>query len=502
MNTASMKFHSFPPGLKARRGTEIDATAGVLGAPRRAFAIFLAVFMVAGTLHAAERFYVDLLREGSSLYRQGQFQEAAEVTELACFGLLDELQQLPECLVTLALARSRAGSQEGFTKTFLRILEIEELFKAYSASSFSADLRDEFEGRVAEVIPESTLRSVPAFQGIARKKTLARLQSLSKGEQRRALEALIEEEPEEVVWRLRFADLQLDAGEAALALPHLDKVLTLTPQDGKALCLRGEALVELRRCAPAIEDLARCPKLLEDPWLAQAFAACLAETGQLAPALAFLDSLPGPTASDRTVIRLRKRLEKDARKAGVTPTAEDMPDLAAAPEKRPEEPSAGTAAEGSTPSEAKPDGASETGNIPPKSSGTAPAEVPEAKISASERSRLEELRIQLGAARKAQDLVPILSSAKVIADSQPGWSEAQHLVAEIAYRASRWDEAATYFRRGGDPGDSRPHLLFFMAVSFYETGDLQGAREALNRCRGRLQKTTFVREYEERILGS
>ena len=39
-----------------------------------------------------------------------------------------------------------------------------------------------------------------------------------------------------------------------------------------------------------------------------------------------------------------------------------------------------------------------------------------------------------------------------------------------AYRISRWSDAATYFRRGGDPGEDEPERLFYMAVSLYESG--------------------------------
>ncbi len=115
--------------------------------------------------------------------------------------------------------------------------------------------------------------------------------------------------------------------------------------------------------------------------------------------------------------------------------------------------------------------------------------------------QLQQARDLMGKARTAGDLVEPLALAREIADGNPEAREAQHLTAEIAYRASRWEEAARYFRRGGDPGDDRPTLLFFMAVSFFESGDREAAAVLLRRALPRLQRTAYVSTYAERILG-
>ncbi len=94
-----------------------------------------------------------------------------------------------------------------------------------------------------------------------------------------------------------------------------------------------------------------------------------------------------------------------------------------------------------------------------------------------------------------------LVRARVLADEQPDVAEAQFTAAELAYRTLRWPEAVAYFRRGGDPGDERPLLLFYEAVSLYEAGDRAGAAVVLKRSLPNIRKTSYVESYINKILG-
>ncbi len=96
---------------------------------------------------------------------------------------------------------------------------------------------------------------------------------------------------------------------------------------------------------------------------------------------------------------------------------------------------------------------------------------------------------------------PALVRARVLADAQPDVVEAQFLAAELAYRTLRWPEAVAYFRRGGDPGDDRPLLLFYEAVSLYEAGDQADAAAVLKRSLPNIRKTSYVESYINKILG-
>jgi tetratricopeptide (TPR) repeat protein len=94
-----------------------------------------------------------------------------------------------------------------------------------------------------------------------------------------------------------------------------------------------------------------------------------------------------------------------------------------------------------------------------------------------------------------------LVRAKRLADAHADLPEAQYVVAELAYRTLRWSEAVAYFRRGGDPGDSRPLLLFYEAISLYESGDRSGAAAFLKRSLPKIEHTRYVDDYTRKILG-
>ncbi len=92
-----------------------------------------------------------------------------------------------------------------------------------------------------------------------------------------------------------------------------------------------------------------------------------------------------------------------------------------------------------------------------------------------------------------------LARARRLADGQVDLPEAQFVAGELAYRTLRWPEAVEYFRRGGDPGDERPLLLFYQAVALYETGDTERAAVVLKRALPNIRRTSYVEGYVKRI---
>jgi predicted Zn-dependent protease len=126
---------------------------------------------------------------------------------------------------------------------------------------------------------------------------------------------------------------------------------------------------------------------------------------------------------------------------------------------------------------------------------TAPAALP-----AADRQRLARARTLMGEARRAGELAEAFALARAVAESHPASIEAQHLAAEIAYRASRWEDAVTYFRRGGEPV-AAPPLMFYLAVALWESGDGDEAARVLERALPGLPRSAFVDGYVERILG-
>jgi hypothetical protein len=103
---------------------------------------------------------------------------------------------------------------------------------------------------------------------------------------------------------------------------------------------------------------------------------------------------------------------------------------------------------------------------------------------------------------KRDQAAEALDRAKVLAETHPDLPEAQFLAAEVSYRGRRWSDAVTYFRHGGDPGDERPLLLFYNAVSLFESGDSEAAAPLLRRSLDHIRRTALVEEYVRKVLGS
>lgn len=123
-----------------------------------------------------------------------------------------------------------------------------------------------------------------------------------------------------------------------------------------------------------------------------------------------------------------------------------------------------------------------------------------AGLGADEAARLDQARALLAAARDRKDLEAPWRLAREVADARPESREAQHLAAVIAYRAARWSDAVTYFRRGGEPDEGSPETLFYFAVALYEVGERPEAAEVLRRSLPRIEHTPFVLSYREKIL--
>ena len=136
----------------------------------------------------------------------------------------------------------------------------------------------------------------------------------------------------------------------------------------------------------------------------------------------------------------------------------------------------------------------------PTPAQAAPAPAPK-PLSDAERQKMAEARRLLGSEGKITELRQAFETARQVADAHPESTEAQHLAAESAYRISRWNDSASYFKRGGEPAADQPELLFYMAVSLYESGDRPAAATVLRRCLPNLQRTSYVEGYARKILG-
>jgi hypothetical protein len=218
---------------------------------------------------------------------------------------------------------------------------------------------------------------------------------------------------------------------------------------------------------------------------------------------------------------LRAALE--ARLAARIPAATlaGAPAFRSSPGKKPGSPAAATTPGSSAPAvKPVPAPASPIAALPPQASDPAPTKSPapaagparpaasppataaaDKPLTDAERKKLDQARQLLAEQRPSKELRQAFELARAVADAHPGSKEAQLLAAEGAYRISRWNDAAAYFKRGGDPGDEQPERLFYMAVVLYESGDAPAAAAALKRSLPNLQRTPYVESYIHKILG-
>ena len=467
---------------------------------RRFFAAVAFCWCLAGTAIAAEPFYERLLEEGIRAYDAGEHAAAAKSLRLACFGLLEEPEVLAQGLTYLALAQAETGDQAEFTKTFERILEIERRFQAYSQLELDPELRRTFDTHLEHWIALDVLAHEPVFRQAARGRREAEILEMAPDERRRELERLVVSEPENPAWRLLRAELQLDDGDFESALATAEDLLAREPRLQPALCLRARANARRGSCSQALAELDACHELVEQMDWIEARLRCLARLGEWRAASDLLSEVPEDARKREPFRQLGREVRKGLRAApsrAATETAETMatseatvtPEATAPAERT--EPSLGDVSDRAPEAPAA---------NPPVADSEKPASPPEADPAPELGAELDRIRGRVKDSSR-EELGEALAVARQLADRYPQLQEAQHLVAEISYRLSRWQEAVTYFRRGGEPRTSHPDRLFYLSVALYETGDQTAARRVLERCLPSLEMTAFVRSYSEKILG-
>jgi tetratricopeptide (TPR) repeat protein len=437
---------------------------------------------------AAEPFYDWLYNEGVAAAEQGSWDNAARDLRLAVFGLLDEPPRLAAALARLAIAQAELGDRPGFEDSFRRILEVEERFAAYTAADLPAEARSAFEERASTLIPLATLRSSEAFRPVAERRLAAELAKLPPKERRQRLEAHVASEPQQARWRIELAGLELAEGHHERAAPLATAALAPAPADPAATCTRGIARAGAGACAAAVTDLAGCPRARTEPAAARGYLGCLVELERWQEAAALAAALPAAVRAERPVDKLARRAERQAAKLAAKQAAAAQKVAATAQETE----AGGEAA----PADATPAPAPDVDSGP----GTDAAPRPATELGGEDRGQLARVREMLGAARTVGDLAEAEGLATDLADRNPGSPEAQLLAAEVAYRMSRWSEAADYFNRAGTIDPVRSDLLFYMAVALYESNDSEAARTALRAALPRLKRTAFVNAYIEKIL--
>lgn len=251
---------------------------------------------------------------------------------------------------------------------------------------------------------------------------------------------------------LSSAARELEQGRSSVARQRAGVLLTLAPGSTPARCLQGRAAAVDGDCDDAVSDVSACETAPTEPAVLRGLLACHVEREEWREARELAAGLPRELRRDRSFAPLLERVE-------------------AAPEPGPE-------------------------TVPPPLPSSDPQ-----RLTQEERDEtLQRARAQLEAARTVGDLDQALELTGRVADANPADVEAQLLAGEIAYRASRWEDAVLYFDRAGDLEDAPPEVLFFFAVSLYETNRQERARSALERALPDLARTPFVNRYVDMIL--
>ena len=442
-------------------------------------------------------FYLGLLRDGRIAYDRADYATAAKDLRLACFGLLNEPPALTDCLVRLAVAQGAGNDVDGFRETFRRIAEVEDRFGAYGKLQLPPEIRTAFEQRLVVLIPAATLETIPVWKPLLQTKAEVQIAALPPKERRKELESRLAKEPRSLTWNLLAAELELEEGKAGPAITHAEQAAATAPQDPRATCLRGLTRAYGRRCQEALADLEPCPLVPRELPYATALLGCRVELGAWRKAEEQVRSLTPEQKADRRIAALMQQVTQHASSPPSTaqPPPGTPPDKPAqpAPSTRPVPPAP---AAGSPIPMGPPAPAAKPAPEKPTPEKTVPR-----PLTSPESAALERARRLLAADASTKDLKEALRLAHEVADAHPESKEAQYLAGEAAYRNSRWTDAVTAFRRGGEPGDDHPELLFYLAVSLYEAGDRPAAAAALKRSLPKLQKTPYIDGYVRRILG-
>lgn len=441
-------------------------------------------------------FYTALLADGIQSFDDGQFAEAAKSLRLACFGMLEDPVSLGGCLTRLGLAQAESGDRDTFNDTFRRLSIVEQRFQGYRQATLPAAVRAGFEKWLVRWIPEQQLAGIPAFTALAERRTAAKLRRLPPKERRPRIDELLKEAPSNPRWHVLKADLELEEGKVDLALASIDAALAADPANVQARCLKGFAASVKGDCTEAVQELMVCDSARQDLSYAEALLSCQVKLGQWPAAEQTLAALPEDLREDRRFEKLVRQVEKN--RAAPQPASvpgEKAPEASPASAQSP--PGTQPPPAPQSPPAAQP--AKET--QPPPAAASVPA-APPAVLSEEDSRKLVELRQRVAKVQYSGELAEPLAEASALADAHPQAREAQFLAGEIAYRASRWSEAVAYFRRGGDPGEERPVLLFYLAVALYESGERESAAATLERALPKLEKTPLVEGYREKILST
>lgn len=432
---------------------------------------------------SADSFYTRLLDRGVRDLERGLTDEALTKLRTACFGFLDEPALLAEGLMQLGRAQARAGDSAALVETIDRLIEIEDRFKAYS--SFDGNPKAQFEASLKATLPEQVLARTPMLTHLvpATELTESEVTQPTPRQRRKVLESRLAADPLDAEALLELGRLHFVSGKPKRAGETLDRLLALEPKHPEALCLRARIGSEAGECAPVLAGFQTCADLTATDQTAALVIECLTSAGRSDEARELLETLPPETRSQRRIARFERRL------AASKPDSEDPSDASVSGE--PAEPSDAAVSGGSN---------SNLSGDPKDVSTAVPNPAPEITLGLTLEERIRRIRQEIADSRYREQLDDAFEHARALADRYPDSSDAQHLVAEVAYLSSQWQAVLDYSVRGGSPPPTRPELLFYQAVAHFELGQLREADSILRQALPTLPRNSFVDRYVDLIF--
>ena len=171
----------------------------------------------------ADDFSLERLRAGEEALRARRIPEAVDQLRIACFGLLEQVEPLSECLVHLTLAQEAAKRPGDVQTTLNRFLEVERRFAPYARAAVPAESRREFQAILLARVPEETLLAVPSLASLVdtEEQKIARLPP---AERIKALEAAEKREPTALKWLIGLIQTRTELKQWRKALEDMTKL--------------------------------------------------------------------------------------------------------------------------------------------------------------------------------------------------------------------------------------------------------------------------------------
>ncbi len=456
-------------------------------------AVAVLLSLAASSATAADPFHESLLAKGKALYAAGDYESATHSLRLACFGLLEDPPVLANCLAHLGLAQIAISDMNGFQETFLRVAEVQRRHGAFCAADLSEELRTSFENQLRATIPPEILSSTPWT-----------------GEDSPCMVPLSQTTglPTTEVGSPLVTAPQTEVPGDVLPEPTSEEGATVTDSPPEPVPTPARDQSSPDQSNRSEQPATRVEEINWQKSGDNALRVTVSLNGAFSRERVRHERLDDPPRHLFRLIGIEQEFKPYTLRTE-TPQVRtvrigfhderDPPELHVVFDLGGE----GTRVtsfgfEGNTlvvqvegqPSTSQPDPQAQPGST----GANDPAPDPTPYIPSLEENLLSARQLY-----EAAEYQQAMEQAAQLAETHRSSNDAQLLAAEVAYRLKRWSQAVLYFDRAGEIPSNRPSLSFYKAVALYETGDLEGAKQALESCNGQIQRTPYVDSYIERI---